>query len=150
MQSPSTQPMYDPEFVRPLREELVKVGCEELLAPEDVDAVLGEKEGTVLLVVNSICGCAAGSARPGVMLALQHDVIPDKLVTVFAGQDREATGKAREVLVDEDYLKESILEHGRLLSRRGREWRDDGSGQGFKNKLSPEQVQKLVDFLKTF
>ena len=96
---PQMQPIYDPEFVKPLREELVTVGCEELVTPEDVDAALGQTEGTALLVVNSICGCAAGSARPGVMLALQHDVIPDKLVTVFAGQDREATEKAREYIV---------------------------------------------------
>ena len=91
-------PLYDPEFVKPLREELVKVGVQELLTPEDVDAALGEKTGTALLMVNSICGCAAGSARPGVMLSLQNDKIPDRLTTVFAGQDRAATDRAREYI----------------------------------------------------
>jgi putative YphP/YqiW family bacilliredoxin len=89
------QPLYDPAFVKPLREELVRVGCEELLTVEDVDQVFEAKEGTVLLVVNSICGCAAGSARPGVMLSLQNETIPDRSVTVFAGQDRAATDRAR-------------------------------------------------------
>jgi len=89
-------PMYDPEFVKPLREELVSVGVQELLTAEDVDSVLGEKKGTVLLMVNSICGCAAGSARPGVMLSLQNDKIPYHMTTVFAGQDRAATDRARE------------------------------------------------------
>jgi len=91
-------PLYDPEFVKPLRQELVSVGVKELLTREDVDKVLGEKKGTVLLMVNSICGCAAGSARPGVMIALQNDKIPDVSTTVFAGQDRAATDRARELV----------------------------------------------------
>lgn len=93
------QPMYDPEWVKPLREELVRVGFQELLSPDEVDATFRDAENTTtLLVVNSICGCAAGSARPGVMLSLQNPVIPDRLVTVFAGQDRAATERAREFI----------------------------------------------------
>jgi putative YphP/YqiW family bacilliredoxin len=88
------QPMYDPTAVEPMREELRRVGVKELRTPEDVDAALKES-GTTLVVVNSVCGCAAGNARPGVMIALQHGVIPDRITTVFAGQDRPATERAR-------------------------------------------------------
>ena len=88
-------PMYDPEQVRPMWQELANIGVTPLTTPEDVEQVLGKNEGTVLCVVNSVCGCAAGGARPGVSLALQNDVIPDELVTVFAGMDQEAVAKAR-------------------------------------------------------
>ena len=88
------QPTYDPAAVQPMRDELTAVGVKELLTPEDVDAAL-TPSGTALVVVNSVCGCAAGNARPGVMLALQNKLIPDRLTTVFAGQDREATDRAR-------------------------------------------------------
>ncbi len=85
---------YDPRMVQPMREELTTLGFQELLSPEDVDTVL-QSEGTVMVVVNSVCGCAAGKARPGVRLAVQHDRIPDKLATVFAGMEIEATNQAR-------------------------------------------------------
>ncbi len=88
-------PLYDPEQVRPMWEELANVGIKPLTTLEDVDAVLGKKEGTVLCVVNSVCGCAAGGARPGASLSLQNEVIPDELVTVFAGMDQEAVAEAR-------------------------------------------------------
>jgi putative YphP/YqiW family bacilliredoxin len=78
-----------------MRQELTRLGFEELLTPEAVDAVLGDQEGTVLVVVNSVCGCSAGSARPGVSLAIKHDRVPDRLVTVFAGMEIEATKRAR-------------------------------------------------------
>lgn len=91
-------PMYDPEAVRPMWEELVAVGIEPLTTPEAVDEVLGVKQGTVLVVLNSVCGCAAGNCRPGTMLALQNDRIPDKLVTVFAGMDTEAVQQLRTYL----------------------------------------------------
>lgn len=91
-------PLYDPEMVRPMWEELVAVGIRPLTTPQEVDEVLSKKSGTVLCVVNSVCGCAAGGARPGVMLALQNDRIPDQLVTVFAGMDTEATARAREYM----------------------------------------------------
>jgi putative YphP/YqiW family bacilliredoxin len=91
----SLPPIYDPEAVAPLWQELAAVGVEPLTTPERVDEVLGAGSGTVLVIVNSICGCAAGQARPGVMLALQGSVIPDRYVTVFAGVDRDAVNRAR-------------------------------------------------------
>jgi putative YphP/YqiW family bacilliredoxin len=87
--------MYDPVMVQPMREEMTSIGFKELKTADDVDDVFQDKEGTMLLVVNSVCGCAAGQARPGVALALTHKNVPDRLVTVFAGQDAEATTRAR-------------------------------------------------------
>ena len=90
-------PMYDMEAVQPMRDELVAVGFEDLRTSEDVDRVFGETKGTLLVMINSVCGCAAGSARPGVALALQHTVIPDRLVTVFAGMEYDAVDRVREL-----------------------------------------------------
>ncbi len=86
--------MYPEFFVAPMREELTNLGFEELRTSEAVDEAVARK-GTVMLVVNSVCGCAAGKARPGVAMALQHDVKPDHVTTVFAGADIEATDRAR-------------------------------------------------------
>jgi putative YphP/YqiW family bacilliredoxin len=86
--------MYPEMMVVPMREELTRAGVSEARSAEAVDAALAQP-GTTLLIVNSICGCAAGKMRPGVRLALQHTAKPDHAVTVFAGQDREATDKAR-------------------------------------------------------
>ncbi len=87
----SRPPIYDPEAVQPMRDELIYCGFEELTTPEKLDEVLSSKnDQTVLVMINSVCGCAAGSARPGVTKAVQHNVIPDRLTTVFAGQDRDA------------------------------------------------------------
>ena len=91
--------MYDERMVAPMRAELTRLGIEETRTAEEVDAVLGEKKGTVLVVVNSVCGCAAGMARPAVALALENGVKPEKMITVFAGNDREATARAREYFV---------------------------------------------------
>lgn len=88
------QPLYDPFLVQPMRDEVTSLGVQELRTPEEVDAVLQEK-GTVLVFVNSVCGCAAGAARPALRLALANQVLPDRTVSVFAGQDREATERAR-------------------------------------------------------
>ena len=79
-----------------MREELTRLGFQETRTPQDVDAVLGEKKGTVLVVVNSVCGCAAGMARPAVAMALDHEVKPERMITVFAGNDRDATAHVRE------------------------------------------------------
>lgn len=81
-----------------MRTELTELGVNELVSPEEVDQVLQDQKGTMLLVINSVCGCAAGNARPGVRLALEHSVKPGKLYTVFAGQDREATSRARQYI----------------------------------------------------
>jgi len=88
-------PIYDPEAVQPMRDELTWVGFEELLTPDAVDQAIGQTTGTVLVFINSVCGCAAGSARPGLTLALQHGTIPDRITTVLAGQDRDAVDRVR-------------------------------------------------------
>ncbi|HEX9653501.1 MAG TPA: BrxA/BrxB family bacilliredoxin [bacterium] len=87
--------MYDPYMVQPMREELTRIGFKELRTATEVDETLRSAKGTTLVVVNSVCGCAAGMARPGVALALTQDTVPENLVTVFAGQDAEATAQAR-------------------------------------------------------
>lgn len=86
---------YPEEVIRPMREELTRLGVEELRTPEAVDEALKNSSGTVMVVVNSICGCAAGKARPGIAMALQNEIKPDKVTTVFAGGDIEATERAR-------------------------------------------------------
>ena len=87
--------MYDEHFVTPMRLELTSLGIEELRSPDEVDVHLKDAKGTTLVVVNSICGCAARMARPAVAMALQHSAKPDHLKTVFAGQDADATERAR-------------------------------------------------------
>ncbi|KOP65055.1 hypothetical protein AMS62_07200 [Bacillus sp. FJAT-18019] len=87
---------YMRDMVQPMRDELTSLGIKELTTPEEVEGVLENASGTTLVVVNSVCGCAAGQARPGVAVALENQVKPDHLYTVFAGQDKEATAKARE------------------------------------------------------
>jgi putative YphP/YqiW family bacilliredoxin len=91
---------YSPMLVKPMREELTSIGVQELTTAAEVDAFMNEKSGTAMLVVNSVCGCAAGMARPGVRMALRHDRRPDRIATVFAGQDLEATARARSYIPD--------------------------------------------------
>lgn len=86
--------MYPAELVKPMKEDLTRAGFEELHTPEEVDIALAKK-GTTLVVVNSVCGCAAANARPGAKISLQNNKKPDNLFTVFAGVDREATDRAR-------------------------------------------------------
>jgi bacilliredoxin len=88
-------PLYDPRLVQPMREELTRIGFQELRTPADVDVALGTSKGVTLVVVNSVCGCAARNARPAATLALEHPRRPDRLLTVFAGQDADATARAR-------------------------------------------------------
>lgn len=84
-----------------MREELTDLGVTELRTPEEVDAAMKEaQQGSTLLIVNSVCGCAAGNARPGVKMALDHNKLPDRIYTVFAGQDKEATAQARSYFPD--------------------------------------------------
>ena len=90
--------MYPAELVKPMREELTQIGFNELFSSEDVDHALA-KSGTTLVVVNSVCGCAAANARPAVRLSLGNEKTPDQLVTVFAGVDREATDTARSMMI---------------------------------------------------
>jgi len=90
---------YPEEFIGPMREELTRLGVQETRTPEEVDALL-TSNGTIMMVINSMCGCAAGRARPGIALALRHPVLPNKVATVFAGGDIEATARVREYLKD--------------------------------------------------
>jgi len=90
--------MYPPELVKPMRDELENAGFTSLQTTQDVEQAL-QKEGTTLVVVNSVCGCAAGTARPGAVVSLQYDKSPTNLVTVFAGVDSDATTKAREYMI---------------------------------------------------
>ena len=87
---------YDPRLVAPMRDEMTRMGAVELTSPDQVDAELGDHTGTTLVFVNSVCGCAAGNARPGLAEALKHATQPDRVATVFAGQDTEATARARQ------------------------------------------------------
>lgn len=91
---------YPEQLIVPMREDLTKFGVEEARTAADVDRLLAPGTGTVLMIVNSVCGCAAGKARPGVGMALQHGVRPDKAATVFAGGDVEAVARVREILKD--------------------------------------------------
>ena len=88
-------PMYDPRLVQPMREELTRIGFQELRTADEVDAALATGKDTALVVVNSVCGCAARNARPAATLALLHRQRPGRLLTVFAGQDADATARAR-------------------------------------------------------
>jgi|SRR5437870_6669035 len=121
--------MYPEEMIYPMREELTGLGFREMKTPEEVDAALAQSKDTVLVVVNSICGCAAGRARPAVAIALQHHARPEVLATVFAGQDREATARARSYFTGYEPSSPSIalLREGKLvfiLERRNIEGRD--------------------------
>lgn len=91
--------MYPEELVKPMKEDLTSVGFKELTNAASVEEALNNNEGTTFLVINSVCGCAAGNARPGVKMALENEKLPDNMVTVFAGVDKEAVDKAREFTV---------------------------------------------------
>lgn len=91
---------YPEMMVKPMREELTTLGVTELTTADEVDSFMAGKEGTALVIVNSVCGCAAGMARPGIRLALEEGKRPDRMATVFAGQDVEATAKARSYFPD--------------------------------------------------
>ena len=124
---------YPEEVIKPMREELTRLGVEELRTPEAVDEAVKNSQGTVMVVVNSICGCAAGKARPGIALALQHTIRPDKIATVFAGADIEATERARSYFTG--YLPSSpsigLLKDGQLVYMMER-YQIEGKG--------PEQI----------
>lgn len=114
----SRAPMYDQSAVQHMRDELVAVGFTELLTVNDVEkSLLVNDDKTALVMINSVCGCAAGSARPGVSLALQHKTIPDKLYTVFAGQERDAVDKVRQLITNYPPSSPSVamFKNGKLI-----------------------------------
>jgi putative YphP/YqiW family bacilliredoxin len=129
---------YSELMIRPMREDLTRLGVEETRTPADVDEVIQKTEGTVMMVVNSVCGCAAGKARPGIALALQHAVKPDKVATVFAGADIEATERARSYFTGYRPSSPSIgiLKDGQLVYMMER------------HQIEGKDAQQIADELK--
>jgi putative YphP/YqiW family bacilliredoxin len=131
---------YMKQVIQPMRDELTRYGIKELRTPEEVEEALeGEaKSGTTMIVVNSVCGCAGGLARPAVAKALQHKVIPDHLYTVFAGQDREATAKAREYFTGYEPSSPSIalLKDGKIVAMVERHQIENNSLEGIVEHLT--------------
>jgi putative YphP/YqiW family bacilliredoxin len=127
MRLPQHQAIYDERMVAPMRQELTRIGFDELRTPEQVDSALKDAAGTTLVVVNSICGCAARNARPAVTLALRNEAKPEKLTTVFAGQDVDATQRAREYFTGYPPSSPSIglLKDGQLVYMLER-WQIEG------------------------
>jgi len=123
--------MYDERFITPMRQELTRLGVEEMRTADDVDARLKDAKGTTLVVVNSMCGCAARNARPAVAMALQHDAKPEALTTVFAGQDGEATERARGYLTGYAPSSPSIalMKDGQVVFMLER-WQIEGRAAG--------------------
>jgi putative YphP/YqiW family bacilliredoxin len=122
---------YPERFLIPMREDLTRFGVEETRTPADVDRVLAPGSGSVLMIVNSVCGCAAGKARPAVGMALQHAVRPSKVASVFAGGDEEATAHLRQILSEYPPSSPSmaLFQDGKpvfMLHRRDIESRDAG------------------------
>lgn len=137
--------LYDERLVGPMRRDLVEVGFTELRTPAEVDRKLQEAKGTVLLVVNSVCGCAAGRARPGVKLALQRAARrPDHLFTVFAGQDRDATDRARSYFAGKPPTSPQValLRDGQLLYLMQR--------HQIEGREAPEIAQDLVEAMDKY
>ncbi|OXM84939.1 BrxA/BrxB family bacilliredoxin [Paenibacillus rigui] len=128
---------YMRDMVQPMRDDLTRIGISELRTPEEVVEHLPNAEGTALLVINSVCGCAAGQCRPGVAKALQNEVKPDHLFTVFAGQDKEATAKAREYLAPYPPSSPSIalFKDGQLVHFIQRHQIEDRSAEMIANDL---------------
>lgn len=130
--------MYPPELVAPLAKELTDFGFTGLETPTDVENELSKTSGTTLMVINSVCGCAASKARPGAKLALQSEFKPDNLVTVFAGFHREATDKAREYLMPYPPSSPSIalFKDGKLVHMLERMHIEGASAEMISNNLT--------------
>lgn len=129
---------YPESFIGPMRQELTRLGVQELRNPADVDAFVGQKSSAVMVVVNSMCGCAAGKARPGIALALKHPVKPDAVGTVFAGGDIEATERARSYFTGYPPSSPSIaiLRDGQLLYMMERRQIENQSAEAIARDLT--------------
>ena len=147
--------MYDETMVAPMREELTRLGVEEMRTAEAVDARLKDSKGTTLVVVNSVCGCAARNARPAIARALQHSVKPEQLTTVFAGQDPAATQRARSYFIGYPpsspqigLLKDGklvfMLERHQIEGRSAGEIADDLVGAFDRYCETPASAQAMV------
>jgi putative YphP/YqiW family bacilliredoxin len=144
MRLPQHQAIYDERMVAPMRQELTRIGFDELRTPEQVDNALKDAPGTTLVVVNSICGCAARNARPAVTMALGNDSKPEKLTTVFAGQDVDATQRARDYFTGYPPSSPSIglLKDGQLVYMLER-WQIEG-------RPAQDIAEDLVDAFDKF
>ena len=123
--------MYPPELVQPMKDDLTSVGFEQMTNSVEVDQAINETSGTMLVVVNSVCGCAAGNMRPGVKLSLHHDKKPTKLTTVFAGVDTDAVAQARKYFLPYPPSSPSsaLFKDGKLVHFLERHHIEGGSAQ---------------------
>lgn len=130
--------MYPPELVQPMKEDLTSVGFNQLLNANDVDQAIQNTKGTHLLVVNSVCGCAAGNMRPGVKLSITGDIAPDAMTTVFAGVDGDAVAQARKYFLPYPPSSPSIalFKDGKLVHFLERHHIEGGSAQMIANNLA--------------
>ena len=130
--------MYPEQLVAPMKEDLTKVGFKQLVTPEDVDSNIPNSEGTVLVVVNSVCGCAAGNMRPGVKLSLANDKLPSNLTTVFAGVDGDAVNQARKYFLPYPPSSPSIalFKNGELVHFLERHHIEGGTAQMIADNLA--------------
>jgi len=135
---------YPEELIRPMREELRSLGIKETRTPQQVDEAITGSRGTVMVVVNSVCGCAAGKARPGIALALKHQVVPDHVVTVFAGADIEAAARARSYFTGYPPSSPSIalMRDGQLVYMLER--------REIEGRSAPEVAQQLTEAFDKF
>jgi putative YphP/YqiW family bacilliredoxin len=130
--------MYPEQLVAPMKEDLIKVGFKQLVTPSEVDASIPDSSGTVLVVVNSVCGCAAGNMRPGVKLSLSNDKVPANLTTVFAGVDGEAVAQARKYFLPYPPSSPSIalFKDGELVHFLERHHIEGGTAQMIADNLA--------------
>lgn len=130
--------MYPPELVKPMKDDLTNVGFTQLTTAEEVDQTIQNSQGTLLVVVNSVCGCAAGNMRPGVKLSLQGDIKPSGLATVFAGVDTDATNQARKYFLPYPPSSPSIalFKDGKLVHFLERHHIEGGSAQMIAENLT--------------
>ncbi len=130
--------MYPPELVKPMKDDLTNVGFTQLTTAEEVDQTIQNSKGTLLVVVNSVCGCAAGNMRPGVKLSLQNTVHPSGMATVFAGVDSEATNQARKYFLPYPPSSPSIalFKDGKLVHFLERHHIEGGSAQMIAENLT--------------
>ena len=129
--------MYPPELVQPMKEDLTSVGFKELTSTEDVDSSIQNTSGTLLVVVNSVCGCAAGNMRPGVKLSVEGDNSPDALTTVFAGVDTDAVAQARKYFLPYPPSSPSValFKDGKLVHFLERHHIEGGTAEMISNNL---------------
>lgn len=137
---------YPEELVRPMREELTSVGVQELKSAAEVDTFMAQKTGTAMVIVNSVCGCAAGGARPGVRLALQSAHKPERVATVFAGQDTAAVAKLRSYIADIPPSSPSIaiFKNGELVHFVPRHMIEGRDPKGIASELTKAFEQTLA------